>query len=82
MSTTPPGPPPPPGYYGGGSGPQLPAINGEFVFFLFIWGVVGIITLAADSVTASEFVVASVVLGAAYLLSRGIAKAGKVLENA
>lgn len=88
MSTTPPSsqPPPPSGYeqpfYGAGAGiPQLPPINGEFVVFVFVWAVIGIIALASDEVGASEFLVATVPLAVAYLISRGIAKAGKVFEN-
>ena len=88
MSTTPPPspPPPPPGYdqglYGSGAGmPQLPAINGEFVFFVLVWAVLGIIALASDQIGASEFVTATVPLAVAYILSRGIAKLGKVLEG-
>ena len=86
MSSTPPpsAPPPPAGYqtgfYGSG-GPQLPTINGELVFFVLLWAVVGVVTLASDSVGPGDFVLATVVLGAAYLISRGIAKAGKVLES-
>jgi len=82
-SSSPPAPPPS-GYQSGfyGSGTQLPSINGEFVFFLLLWAVVGIVTLAADSVGPGEFVLSTVVLGAAYLISRGIAKAGKVFESA
>jgi hypothetical protein len=88
MATTPPPsqPPPPPGYdqgsYGSGAGmPQLPAINGEFVFFVLVWVVLGIIALASDQIGASEFVTATVPLAVAYILSRGIAKLGKVLEG-
>jgi hypothetical protein len=88
MSTTPPPspPPPPPGYeqgfYGTGGGlQQLPAINGEFVFFVLVWAVLGIIALASDQIGASEFVTATVPLAVAYILSRGIAKLGKVLEG-
>jgi hypothetical protein len=88
MSTTPPPspPPPPPGYdqglYGPRAGmPQLPAINGEFVFFVLVWAVLGIIALASDQIGASEFVTATVPLAVAYILSRGIAKLGKVLEG-
>lgn len=87
MSTTPPPPqPPPPGYdqgfYGTGAGlSQLPTINGEFVFFVFVWAVFGIIALASDEIGASEFVTATVPLAVAYILSRGIAKLGKVLEG-
>lgn len=76
--------PPPPGYrsaaYGGVIGPQVPVLNAELLFFLAVWGVIGIISLASDSVGTGDFVLASVVLGSAYLISRGIAKAGKVVE--
>lgn len=88
MSTTPPPsqPPPPPGYdqglYGAGGGmPQLPAINGEFVVFVLVWAIFGIIALASDQIGASEFMTASVPLAVAYILSRGIAKLGKVIES-
>jgi hypothetical protein len=88
MSTTPPPsqPPPPPtyeqGFYGAGPGlNQLPAINGEFVVFVLVWAVIGIIALASDQIGASEFVTATVVLATAYLLSRGFAKLGKVIES-
>jgi hypothetical protein len=87
MSTAPPpSQPPPPGYepgmYGAGAGfSQLPAINGEFVFFVFVWAVFGIIALASDEIGASEFMTASVPLAVAYILSRGIAKLGKVIES-
>jgi hypothetical protein len=88
MSTTPPPSqqPPPPSYdqspYGSGLGmSQLPSINGEFVFFLLIWAVLGIIALASDEIGASEFVTATVPLAVAYILSRGIAKLGKVIEH-
>ena len=87
MSTTPPSspsPPPPPQqqydrpYYGG---PGLPTITGELVLFLLAWLVVFIVTLAADTVDWPAFVAATVVLAGAYILSRGIAKAGKVYEG-
>jgi hypothetical protein len=87
MSTTPPPsqPPPPPGYeqgfYGAGAGMPLPSINGEFVFFVLIWAILGIIALASDQIGAGEFVTATVPLAVAYLLSRGIAKLGKVVES-
>ena len=58
-----------------------PLPNGELVVFLLVWVVVFIITLAADRVDWPEFVTATVFLAAAYMISRGIAKAGKVLEG-
>jgi hypothetical protein len=88
MSTTPPPsqPPPPPGYdqgyYGASAGmPQLPPLNGEFVVFVLVWAVIGIVALASDQVGGTEFLTATVPLAVAYLISRGIAKAGKVLEG-
>ena len=56
----------------------MPALNGELIVFVLVWVVVFIITLAADSVDWPGFVTASVVLAGAYMISRGIAKAGKV----
>ncbi len=68
--------------YGSGAGlQQLPSLNGEFVFFVFIWAVLGIIALASDKIGASEFMTATVPLAVAYLLSRGLAKLGKVIES-
>jgi len=79
--TSPPQPPnqsygPP--YYGM---PAVPAPNGELVVFLLVWAVVFIITVASDRVDWPEFTTATVFLAAAYMISRGIAKAGKVYEN-
>jgi hypothetical protein len=78
MGKSPPQPPPPQPYYGM---PPVPAPNGELVVFLLVWAVVFIITLASDALDWSGFTVATVVLTAAYIISRGIAKAGKVLEG-
>ena len=75
--------PPPSGYdrpyYGPGL--PLPNLNGELVFFFLLWFVVLIITLASDEVGWDGFVTATVGLGIGYLISRGIAKAGKVYEG-
>jgi hypothetical protein len=43
--------------------------------------VIAIIWAASDSVNASGFVIATVVLTFGYLISRGIAKASRVLEQ-
>ena len=59
----------------------MPNLNGELIFFLFLWIVVFIVTLADEGVDWGDFVLATVVLGFAYLVSRGIAKAGKVYEG-
>ena len=85
MSTPPPAPPPPTqGYerpYYGSAVPPLPPVNGELIVFLLAWLVVGLVALATDEVGPRHFVVASVALAVAYMLSRGIAKAGKVFEG-
>jgi hypothetical protein len=59
----------------------MPAPNGELIVFLLVWVVVFIITLASDRVDWPAFTTATVVLAAAYMISRGIAKAGKVIEG-
>jgi hypothetical protein len=74
-------PPPPTQPYGQPYYPNMPSPNGELIVFVLVWVIVFIITLADDRVDWSGFVTASVVLGAAYMISRGIAKAGKVLES-
>jgi hypothetical protein len=80
MSTQPTQPPPTQPYYGTAL-PPLPAPNGELVIFALVWLVAFIVTLAADEVGWSDFLLASVVLASFYMLSRGIAKAGKVFEG-
>jgi hypothetical protein len=84
MSTTPPQPPPPTQTYDRpyyGAQVPLPALNGELLMFALAWFVVFIVTVAADAVDWPAFVTATVVLAAAYMISRGIAKAGKVYEG-
>ena len=58
----------------------MPA-NAELILYVIAVIIVAIITLASDSVNADGFVTAFTVLTLAYLVSRGIAKAGKVLER-
>jgi hypothetical protein len=55
--------------------------NAELVVYVVAVILVAIIALASDAVNASAFVVSFTVLTLAYLVSRGIAKAGKVLER-
>jgi hypothetical protein len=55
--------------------------NAEFALFLFVWIVIAIIWAASDAVTANDFVMATVVITFGYLISRGIAKASRVLEQ-
>jgi hypothetical protein len=80
MATPPPQTPPTQPYYGAAL-PPLPAPTGELVVFLLAWIVVFLVTIIADSVDWPAFVTATTVLAAAFVISRGIAKAGKVLEN-
>ena len=46
-----------------------------------MWVVALIVTVAADSVDWPAFLTATTVLSAAFIISRGIAKAGKVFEG-
>jgi hypothetical protein len=82
MTSTPPPPPPAQSYdrpyY---AMPPGTAPTGELVVFLVVWLVVLIVTLASDAVDWPRFITATVVLASAYIISRGIAKAGKVYEN-
>jgi hypothetical protein len=55
--------------------------NAEFVFYLLVELVVALICLAFDSVNAVDFLEVTKWVSAAYLLSRGIAKASRVLES-
>lgn len=90
MSTTPTDPPPQSGGYGRPGGPNvnlnLGAImptpgNAELVVYVLATIVVAIIALAADQVDSGAFVTAFTALTFAYLISRGIAKASRVLEQ-
>jgi hypothetical protein len=86
MTSTQPPPPPPPPPAGGYERqyypmPPVPAPPAELIVFLLAWVVALIITVAADSVDWPAFLTATIVLSAAFIISRGIAKAGKVFEN-
>jgi hypothetical protein len=92
MSTTPPEQPTTPrSDYDRTGGPtsvnlNLPATmpipgNAELLIYLLAVIVIAIISLAADSVDSPQFVLAFTVLTFAYLISRGIAKASRVLEQ-
>ena len=75
--------------YGYSPGPQpgnpfatLPVPgNGELVVYLAATLLLAIITLASDAVTVNTFVTLFTALTFAYLISRGIAKASRVLEH-
>jgi hypothetical protein len=55
--------------------------NAELAIWLLVVILFAIITLANDAVDAPEFVLATAAVTFAYLISRGIAKAGRVLEQ-
>jgi hypothetical protein len=83
MSTTPPPeqPPPytPPGTVAGARMP-VPG-NAELAIFLLVWLVLAIIWAASDAVNSFTFAWLTTVLTFGYMLSRGIAKASRVLEQ-
>lgn len=93
MSTTPPEQPTTPQQPGGGYGSSGPNVNfnlaalmptpgnAELVVYILATIFVGIIALASDRVNAPEFVTAFTFFTFAYLISRGIAKASRVLER-
>jgi hypothetical protein len=55
--------------------------NAEWALWLVVEIVFAIIWAASDAFDADGFVAATTVVTAAYLLSRGIAKASRVLEH-
>jgi hypothetical protein len=55
--------------------------NAELVVYILATILIAIIALAADQVDSGAFVTAFTALTFAYLLSRGIAKASRVLER-
>jgi hypothetical protein len=95
MSTTPPEQPTTPQQTSGGydrpsGGPNvnlnlsaLPVTpgNAELLVYLLATMLVAIIALASDGVDSGAFVTSFTVITFAYILSRGIAKASRVLEE-
>ena len=88
MSTTPPEQPPAGGPSRPAYGYNMPNVarmpvpgNAEFVVYLLIEVIFVIIWLAAKSVDTGDWTVLTTALTFGYILSRGIAKAGKVLEQ-
>jgi hypothetical protein len=64
------------------SGARMPIPgNAEFALYALIEVVLIIIWIAADSVDTNQWCIFTVVLTAFYFLSRGIAKASRVLEQ-
>ncbi|MDQ3876648.1 MAG: hypothetical protein M3322_14075 [Actinomycetota bacterium] len=84
MATTPPDETQRPSYaYGGGPGlARMPVPgNAEFPVYLGVWFVVFLLWLVTDPVDSNDFAFLSVILTFGYMLSRGIAKASRVLEQ-
>ena len=70
--------------YAGSSGDlaRLPIPgNAEFLFWLAVVALFGIVALASEDVDAPLFLMLTAAVSFAYLVSRGIAKAGRVLEH-
>ena len=64
------------------AGARLPIPgNAELAVFLIVWIIIAIIWAASDEVGAGAFVTATTALTFGYLISRGIAKASRVLEQ-
>ena len=83
MATTPPEQTDRPGYgYSSGAIARMPiAGNAELLIYLLVWLVLALVWLFADSVDTERFATLTVILTFGYLISRGIAKAGRVLEQ-
>ena len=89
MSTTPPEQQPPsggtsrPSYgYNAPNVARMPIPgNAEFMVYLVIELIFALIWIIADSVNTATWVTLTTALTFGYILSRGIAKAGKVLEQ-
>jgi hypothetical protein len=94
MSTMPPEQQPPPqqhqqqqgGYMGMGRAPVSGAIlpvpgNAELVIWFVVEVILAIVAAIADDFDAHGWAVATTWLTAAYILSRGLAKASRVLEQ-
>ena len=86
MSTTPPEPPQHEGYSGLGRSPVSGAIlpvpgNAEIAIWFIVEVVLAIVAAVSNGFDASGWAVATTWLTAAYILSRGIAKASRVLEQ-
>ncbi len=85
MATPPdetPQPPTPPsyGYMAPVARMPIPG-NAELAIFVLVWFVIFLLWVISDAVGASLFAVLTVVLTFGYMLSRGIAKASRVLEQ-
>jgi hypothetical protein len=55
--------------------------NAELAVWLLVWLVIFLLWVISDEVTAGDFAFLSVLLTVGYMISRGIAKASRVLEQ-
>ena len=55
--------------------------NAELVVFLLVWLVIALLWIFSDDIGAGSFATLTVALTFGYLISRGIAKASRVLEH-
>jgi hypothetical protein len=55
--------------------------NAELLVYLLVWIVLALLWIFSDRVEADSFAILTVALTFGYLLSRGIAKASRVLEQ-
>jgi hypothetical protein len=55
--------------------------NAELVVYLLVWFVLTLLWIFSDQVGAGTFATLTVALTFGYLISRGIAKASRVLEH-
>ena len=84
---TPPEQPPSPRTYGYQPGTTLDFArmpvpgNAEFIVYVIVLFVFALIALIDDQVDAGALMTAATVVTAAYLISRGVAKASRVLEQ-
>ena len=86
MSTTPPEPPEQHGYTGLGRSPVSGAIlpvpgNAEIAIWFIVEVTLAIVAAVSDGFDVNGWAVATTWITAAYILSRGIAKASRVLEQ-
>ena len=82
MTTTPPDEPPRSYGYSPPAVARMPIPgNAEFAVWLLVWFVIFLIWLISDEVTSGDFAFLTVILTVGYLISRGIAKASRVLEQ-
>jgi hypothetical protein len=81
MATIPPDDPPRTyGYAAPAARLPIPG-NAELAVWLLVWFVIFLLWLITDEVTSRDFAFLTVILTVGYMLSRGIAKASRVLEQ-